>query len=393
MRSRSWAGVVAGMVATASLAAGGPAAATVGTFEARCVLIGAGPVPIVAMKTIAYSVHAPDAVPPAGSASVPVSIGYQVPATEPEGGSFTSGFANVDVTGATLVSSTFDAPAGAASVDGTLPLTASGAPGTSIEARLRNVGAEGVIGGHGLQETCTPEHALVLARIGIGVPTVSIGDAAVVEGSSGSRASALAVTLSRPAAADVTVAYDTEDGTAVAGSDYVARSGSVVIPAGATSGVVAVRVRGDATVEPKENFRVRLHGPLGAVLGRSVGTGRIIDDDPEPGPRVSVGDATVVEGARGARSARFTVSLSAPAAAPVSVLATTIAGTATAGADYRIQDVSLVFAPGATSITVPVAVLGDGAPEPTEAFPMHLSGVQGAVIGRRDGVGTILDDD
>src|SRR3954469_18281946 len=91
--------------------------------------------------------------------------------------------------------------------------------------------------GHRLQETCTPTHEPVLARIGIGAPAVSIGDAAVVEGSSGTRGLQLAVTLSRPAATNVTVGFDVEAGTATSGSDYTTTSGSVAIPVGAVSGI------------------------------------------------------------------------------------------------------------------------------------------------------------
>src|SRR6185503_3382357 len=102
-------------------------------------------------------------------------------------------------------------------------------------------------------------HRVVVARVGIGVPVVSVGDSAVVEGATGTRGLAFPVTLSRPAATDVTVQFATEDGTATAASDYVAQSGSVTLHAGLVSAlaIVNVRVRGDRTVEPTENLRVR----------------------------------------------------------------------------------------------------------------------------------------
>jgi hypothetical protein len=154
-----------------------------------------------------------------------------------------------------------------------------------------------------------------------------------------------------------------------------------------------VRVRGDSTVEPTENFRVRLVGPTGAVLGRAVGTGRIIDDDPEPGPRISIGDSSVVEGARGARSARFAVTLSAAAPQDVTFHYATVEGSAVAGVDYRAQEFDYHIPAGTTSISVPVPVFPDRIGEPSESFTVRLTTAGGAIIGRANGVGTILDDD
>jgi len=194
-----------------------------------------------------------------------------------------------------------------------------------------------IVGG-AITEICTPVQKTVVASVVSAGAVVSIGDAAVVEGSSGTRALEFAVSLSRPAATPVTVAFDTKDGTATAGSDYVAKSGSVTFQPGLVSALatIPVRVRGDRTVEPNEHFRVRLHDPIGAVLGRAAGTGRIIDDDPQTGLRLSVGDGSVVEGARGTRSARFTVSLSAPATQRVTFQVAASDGTALLGQDYRM---------------------------------------------------------
>jgi hypothetical protein len=160
---------------------------------------------------------------------------------------------------------------------------------------------------------------------------------------------------------------------------------------------MTVRVRGDAVVEPKESLRVRLADPVGAVVGRRVGTGRIIDDDPEPGPRLSIGDAAVVEGARGTRSARFTVSLSRPATERVTFHWAVRDGTAVAGVDLRpyggAAGLDGFVDVGRVSTTVPVPVLADTTGEGDEAFTVRLSTVTGATLGRTNGVGRILDDD
>ena len=56
----------------------------------------------------------------------------------------------------------------------------------------------------------------------------------------------------------MTVKYATADGTATAGSDYNAASGTLTFAAGETSKTVTVAVRGDTLVEGAETFRVVL---------------------------------------------------------------------------------------------------------------------------------------
>ena len=65
---------------------------------------------------------------------------------------------------------------------------------------------------------------------------MGIGDVTVTEGNTGTRAATFTVTLSAASGQPVTVAYATANGTATAGSDYQAASGTLTIPAGQTSG-------------------------------------------------------------------------------------------------------------------------------------------------------------
>ena len=112
--------------------------------------------------------------------------------------------------------------------------------------------------------------------------TLSINDVSVAEGNSGTTTAKFTVTLSAPAVQTVTVAYATADGTANAGSDYVARSGSLTFAPGRTSQTISVLVNGDRDIEPSETFFVNLTGPVGATLARSQGTGTIVSDEPPP---------------------------------------------------------------------------------------------------------------
>jgi subtilisin family serine protease len=111
-------------------------------------------------------------------------------------------------------------------------------------------------------------------------PSLSIADASINEGRRGTRSMTFTVSLSAPTSTTVTVAYATADGTATAGSDYQAKSGTVSIAAGGTSATVKVVVYGDRNPEPNETFTVNLSNPTGgATIGDGTATGTIINDD------------------------------------------------------------------------------------------------------------------
>ena len=85
-------------------------------------------------------------------------------------------------------------------------------------------------------------------------PSLSVADATVTEGNSGTSDLAFTVTLSAAATSPVTVAYATANGTATAGSDYAASAGTLTFAAGETSKVVHVQVTGDSVVEANETL-------------------------------------------------------------------------------------------------------------------------------------------
>ena len=90
-----------------------------------------------------------------------------------------------------------------------------------------------------------------------------------------------AVTLNRAAAHEVSVDYATEDGTAAAGADYTAVSGTLVFAAGETAKTISVPVLDDAIDEGKETMRLLLSNPQGAFLRgvHSKAKGVIRNDD------------------------------------------------------------------------------------------------------------------
>jgi hypothetical protein len=115
-------------------------------------------------------------------------------------------------------------------------------------------------------------------------PTLSIADASVVEGDAGTSPLPFTVTLSRAYLSPVTVSYASSNGSATAGSDYTAASGTLTFAAGQVSQIINVGVLGDTTVEPPETVIMTLSSPAGADLARAVATGTITNDDTSSPP-------------------------------------------------------------------------------------------------------------
>ena len=199
--------------------------------------------------------------------------------------------------------------------------------------------------------------------------TISVADASVTEGNNGTSTLAFTVTLSAAASGPVTVAYATSNGTAKAGQDYVARTGTLTFAAGETSKVVHVQVTGDTAVEANETVRLTLSSPTGAAIKDGSAIGTIVNDDSAPLPTLSVNDASSAEGSAAAPGhTTFTVSLSAAATGPVTVQFATADGTAKAGSDYVAQSGTLTFAAGETQKTITIATIGDAISEASESF-------------------------
>jgi predicted extracellular nuclease len=111
---------------------------------------------------------------------------------------------------------------------------------------------------------------------------VVIGAAAVsqAEGDSGITAFTFTISLNAPAGdAGVSFDYATRDGSATAGSDYIATSGSATIAPGQTSASITVQVNGDTTPEGDETFLLDISNIQGAFPGSLSVTGTIVNDD------------------------------------------------------------------------------------------------------------------
>jgi hypothetical protein len=218
------------------------------------------------------------------------------------------------------------------------------------------------------------------------LPAISIADAAVAEGNTGTTTNAIfAVSLSAPSASLVSVSYATADGSATAGSDYGIVIGTLTFPPGTIAQPITVPVTGDRVFEGNETFVVNLGGPVNATIADGQGLGTIVDDDL---PGLSINNVTAVEGT----TAAFTVTL-APVnpTQTVTVNYTTANGTASAGSDYQLASGTLTFPPGTATRPIGVVTSTDSLVEGAETFFVNLSGAVNAAIVYAQGTGTILD--
>ncbi len=224
------------------------------------------------------------------------------------------------------------------------------------------------------------------------LPTISVGNATMTEGNTGTANANFVVTLSNPSSSTITVNYATADGTALAGVDYNTLSGSLTYTAGQTSKTVSVQVRGDTIDEPNETFTLNISGVVNATIGTAAGTATITDNDNPPSIRIT--DVAVTETDPGATAdAVLNVTLSAPSSFPISVNYATTGGTATSNVDYNAASGTVSFAPGETSKSVTVTVLGDLINEVNETINVDLTLPVKATIADSRGVVTITEND
>ncbi len=225
------------------------------------------------------------------------------------------------------------------------------------------------------------------------MPALSIASLGTPEGP-GAKNVVFAVTLSKASSFATTVHYQTADGTATAGSDYVATAGTLTIPAGALKGTIPVAIKGDATYEGDETVSVVLDTPVGATIAQGTGVATLVDDD-------GVGQFAFAAAAYTANEAagKATVVVTrANGLKPGTVQYATADGTAVAGADYAATAGTLSFAAGQKTATLQIPILNDTLVEGPQTFSLSLSNPQPTSLGAALGpvastVVTIADND
>ena len=214
-------------------------------------------------------------------------------------------------------------------------------------------------------------------------PKLSIADTSVTEGDSGASNAVFSVTLNTAGAETATVSYATADGTATAGTDYQAASGTLTFAAGNRSQRITVVVNGD-TVDEDDETHGNAQQPVSDARRRR-------GDGHDHRRRRSGDQAGSADASRRQRCEQCGVQRDAPGPRRRRFHATAD-GTAV-GTDYQAASGTLTFAAGNTSQRVTVVVNGDTEDEDDETFTITLRNPSQATLADAMATGTIIDDD
>jgi hypothetical protein len=191
----------------------------------------------------------------------------------------------------------------------------------------------------------------------------------------------------------VTVDYATTPDSALSGSDFVARSGTLSFAPGESAKTVVVDLVDDSTLEGLERFGLTLSHANGAQIADGSAVAEIGPSDATPTsqPKISIEDRVVGEGDG---YVDFVVQLSAPGQNPVSVNYATASGTADgSGYDFENASGTLNFAVGETSKVVRIQLAQYEGAEGMEFFRLNLSAPVNASLERASAMITVIDND
>lgn len=223
----------------------------------------------------------------------------------------------------------------------------------------------------------------------------------VVEGSSGNTNFAFDVRLSNPTVQVVTVDYATANGTAAAGSDYVASSGTVTIPAGSSTATINMSITGDTTIEPDETFTITLSNATNVnFISNPTAIVTIANDD----ATVQLNNATVSIN-ESAGSVTVTVTRMGDTSRPALVQyatsdtaglqnCTVANGKASERCDYGTAVGRVTFGIAETTKTFTIPIVDDALVEGDETLTVNLNAAIGAILATpKAATITIVDND
>lgn len=131
---------------------------------------------------------------------------------------------------------------------------------------------------------------------GAELPTLSLVDAEVSEGSSGPRTVQAQYTLSAPTAQQASFVVMGVPGTATSPADFVLAPTVISVPAGQSTGSIALQVSGDTVDEADETLRLVAFNLVGTRPGKPYADITLLDDDgtADTPPMVARDDRAIV---------------------------------------------------------------------------------------------------
>lgn len=237
------------------------------------------------------------------------------------------------------------------------------------------------------------------------VPLATLASAllTVSEGDAGPAAAAFVINLSSPAPQDIEVTFATRDGTAVAGEDYTAASGTMTIPQGQSQITIPVEILQDGVLEPTQSFFLDVTLGAGATFAdgaaSAAGMVEIVDDETGIAASLTSEDLAIQEETGPAPTVRTILLTRTGDISGTDVVDYTVVpfGPNAASANDFIGGFpsgTVTFAPGESTATFDIEINADMVLENDETFRLMLTSSAGAAMLLTPQVEfTILDDE
>jgi hypothetical protein len=224
--------------------------------------------------------------------------------------------------------------------------------------------------------------------IGVYEKSVSISSPYIGRPQASAGSLVFTVTLSPANTATVSIPYTTANGTAIAGTDYNATSGTLVFTPGVTSLTVPVTILPTTTIENNLTVLLNVTLPTGVVSLNTSGSGLIINDN---FPIATAVSTTITASTTAAQLLPITINLSQPAPFQTTVEYYTKDGTAGETNDFNNATGTLTFAAGQTTTTIDLQILQNNIPAVSKQFTVVLFNPAGITLDpASNGIVTIL---
>ncbi len=147
-----------------------------------------------------------------------------------------------------------------------------------------NMSTAGATGDTAVTKSSNSRSAFISIALKPAIPTVSIANANVPEGNSGTSTLSFPITITNPNNAAISLTANTTNGTAIASTDYTALTNyNFTIPANTSSYLLNTTVIGNTVYENDKTFTITLSNPTNATITTATATGTITNDDvPNP---------------------------------------------------------------------------------------------------------------
>jgi hypothetical protein len=288
-----------------------------------------------------------------------------------------TGVAGVDYTATTT---TLSFPPGAVTQTVAVPVLDNGSGGPNKTVNLTLSNPQGVVPGSPAVATLTITNNDAAVQFSASAYTVSEASPQAV----------ISVKRTGSSTGTTTVNYATSNGTASAGSDYAATSGTLTFAPHVTTQTFAVPIVNDSIDEGSEALNLTLSGATGAtIVAPSTAVLTILDNEP-----TIQFSATAYKVSEALKKATLVVKRTGDSSGTATVHYATSNGTATAGSDYTSTSGTLTFLPRVVTHTISIPIVSDLVDEPDETVNLTLTSPTGAKLGTpASAVLTITDND